>query len=99
MFKRYWFPNMRCYIKNFLEACPICMLKKPGVKKRRPPSVVMYEEFPLDRIQADLVELSQHLVRDERYKYLITVVDHHSKKAWAKLIRRKKAEIVISFVE
>lgn len=38
-------------------------------------------------------------MRDERYKYLITVVDHHSKKAWAKLIRRKKAEIVLSFLE
>lgn len=50
LFKHYWFPNMRIYIKNYLEECPICLLKKPTVKKRRPPSIVMYEEYPLDRV-------------------------------------------------
>lgn len=50
MFKQYWFPSMRLYVKDFLDACPVCMLKKPELKKRRPPSIVMYEENPLDRV-------------------------------------------------
>lgn len=61
--------------------------------------MVMYEDNPLDRVQVDIIELSQHLARDERYKYLITVVDHHSKKAWTKLVRRRKPEIIVNFLE
>ncbi|CDW80927.1 pol protein [Stylonychia lemnae] len=79
VYKHYWFPNMRVYIKNFIDECPICSLKKPTMKLKKPPSLVLYEEYPLDRIQADLVELSQFLVKDEQYKYLITIIDHHSK--------------------
>ena len=27
-----------------------------------------------------------------RYNYILDIIDHHSKKAWAKLLKNKKAE-------
>ena len=40
-----------------------------------------------------MIHISDALKEDNsKYNYLLTVIDHHSKKAWAKLLRNKKAE-------
>jgi hypothetical protein len=59
------------------------------------PSVILYEENPLDRLQCDLITISDALKEDNsQYNYILTVIDHHSKMAWAKLLKNKKAETV-----
>jgi transposase InsO family protein len=55
----------------------------------------MYEEFPLDRLQADLIKLNEnHRDPNSHYQYILTIVDHHSKKAWAKPLKNKNSESV-----
>jgi len=55
----------------------------------------MYEEFPLDRLQVDLIKLKTDLLDpNAHYQYIITIVDHHSKKAWAKCLKNKNSESV-----
>ena len=53
----------------------------------------MYEEAPLDRLQADLIFINENLkdLPHRQYKYIFTCVDHHSKRAWAKCLRNKNA--------
>jgi hypothetical protein len=48
---RFFFPRFRHYLVSFVSSCAVCKTKKPGHKIiRKPPSVVMFEESPLDRI-------------------------------------------------
>lgn len=66
---------------------------KKSIKKM--PSVILFEENPLDRLQCDLITISDALKEDHSpYNYILTVIDHHSKKAWAKLLKNKKAQTV-----
>jgi len=88
------------YLVSFISSCAVCKTKKPGQKIiRKPPSVVMYEESPLDRIQCDLIKIDENLKSDDaRYNYIFTAVCHHSKKAWAKCLRNKNAESVARII-
>lgn len=62
---------------------------------RRAPNMFMYEENPLDRIQADLIKVGEGLKEpDCMYQYILTVVDHHSKKAWAKCLKNKTSRSI-----
>ena len=64
------------------------------------PSVILYEENPLDRLQCDLITISDALKEDHSpYNYILTVIDHHSKKTWAKLLKNKKAETVAEIMD
>ena len=54
----------------------------------------MFEESPLDRIQADLIQLNENLKDDSFYVYVLTAIDHHSKKAWIKPLKNKSANSV-----
>ena len=48
---RFWFPHIRNYLLSFISSCAVCDTKRPSVKNfRKPASVIMYEEFPLDRL-------------------------------------------------
>ena len=56
---------------------------------------MMYEENPLDRLQADLIKVPEILKNEGTlYQYILTIIDHHSKKAWAKVLKNKRAESV-----
>lgn len=60
---------------------------------------MMYEENPLDRLQADLIKVPETLKEEGTlYQYILTIVDHHSKKAWAKVLKNKRAESVSSIL-
>ena len=77
--------------------CEVCELKRLKIKRynREPPSVVLYEENPLDRIQVDIVALNSTIKEiDSKYHYVLCIVDHHSKKAWAKALKNKKPDQV-----
>lgn len=93
---RYWIPNMEAYLRAFMQNCTVCQLKMAKNKiSRRPASNMMYEENPLDRIQADLIKLPETLKEEgTMYQYILTIIDHHSKKAWAKVLKNKRAESV-----
>jgi hypothetical protein len=42
-----------------------------------------------------LITISDALKEEgSHYNYVLTVIDHHSKKTWAKLLKNKKAETV-----
>lgn len=98
--QRIWFPHFRSYVVSFVNSCAVCAIKRPGNKMiRKPPSVVMFEESPLDRVQADLIKINEnHKDPDSHYVYILTAVDHHSKKAWAKCLKNKNAESVANIL-
>ena len=53
----------------------------------------MYEEKPLDRIQCDIIPISDGLKEDGcKYNYILNIIDHHSKKGWSKLCKNKNSD-------
>lgn len=59
----------------------------------------MYEENPLDRLQADLIKVPETLKEEGAlHQYILTIVDHHSKKAWAKCLKNKNAKSVSEII-
>ena len=49
----------------------------------------------MDRLQADLIKVSDTLKEEGTlYQYILTIIDHHSKKAWAKCLKNKRADSV-----
>lgn len=94
--QRFWCPNFKIYTADFIQNCTVCQLKFPTTRlKRRAASHMMYEENPLDRLQADLIKVPEILKNEGTlYQYILTIIDHHSKKAWAKVLKNKRAESV-----
>ena len=93
---------MKELLENFIEACQVCEFKtqKNKSKVKKNPYVVLYEENPLDRLQCDLITISDAIKEDHsKYNYILTVIDHHSKKTWAKLLKNKKAETVAQIMD
>jgi len=51
--RRYWFPNCEDFLENFIKTCRVCEFKKDKLKNKaakKMPSVILYEENPLDRL-------------------------------------------------
>ena len=102
LFQRFWFPHYRVYVASFIGSCAVCALKYPSKKKPpKPPSAIIYEEAPLDRVQADLIKVNENLKdgSPKKYLYIFTCVDHHSKRAWAKCLKNKNARSVSRIIE
>lgn len=75
--------------------CQVCCLKKYKMRKykRKIPTVVLYEERPLDRIQCDIWPISDALKEEGcKYNYILDIIDHHSKKAWAKACKNRNPD-------
>lgn len=95
--KRYWFPFCKVYFEEYMIHCQVCELKKFKIRRynRKPPCVVLVEENPLDRIQVDLLTVTANLKEEGcKYHYILDVIDHHSKKVWAKPLKNKKQDQV-----
>ncbi len=94
--QRFFIPNIKVYLVSFMKNCTVCQLKNPKNRvHKRPASNMMHEENPLDRLQADLIKVPQLLKEDGTlYQYILTIIDHHSKKAWAKCLKNKRADSV-----
>ena len=61
--------------------------------------MIIYEENPLDRLQADLIKVPETMKEEGTlYQYILTIVDHHSKKAWAKCLKNKNAKSVSEII-
>lgn len=61
--------------------------------------MIIYEENPLDRLQADIIKVPETLKEEGTlYQYILTIVDHHSKKAWAKCLKNKNAQSVSEII-
>lgn len=102
VFQRFWFPHFRVYLASFVAACAVCELKCPKMKKApKAASAIIYEEAPLDRLQADLIKINDNLKdgSSKKYMYIFTCVDHHSKRAWAKCLKNKNAKSVAKIID
>ena len=68
-------------------------IHKPFVKKFKRRKVIAFFQ---DQLQADLIDLV-HIAKDnDRYRYLLTVIDVFSKKAHVRILRNKDAATVAS---
>ena len=76
----------------WLRAQDAYTLHKPvKTKFKRRPTLVA---GPGEQLQADLMDVSSHSMANDGVKFLLTVIDVFSKKAWAIPIKRKTGEAV-----
>ncbi|KAJ8909978.1 hypothetical protein NQ315_013570 [Exocentrus adspersus] len=95
--KRYWFPSMRHYIKNYIAACLPCTYnKKPSGKV--PGNLYSIDKcnVPFDTLHLD--HLGPFVKSKRGNSYLIVVVDAFTKFVFLKAIPNTKTAPVIKFL-
>ena len=89
----YWYwPNIYLKCKQYLDQW--IKWKMHTFQKRKRVIKYIRSKKPYERYQVDLVELAKELNMKDRFKYLLTWVDHFSKYAWAIPIRNNEAVLV-----
>ena len=68
----------------------------PKVERVHKPII---SNYPLERVQADLIDLDSIKGYNNRYRYVLTIIDHFSKYAWAYPITKKDKEHVLPLFE
>ena len=84
--------------KNIIEFCHICSQKKKEYYKREPTKQLIFTH-PNERLLADLTELPFELKENNKYKFLLNVIDHFSKYSWSYLLENKKSETVFHYIK
>ena len=79
-------PSEKSKARKWIESQDAYSLHKPFVRKFKRRKVIANFQ---DQLQADLVDL-KHISKDnDRYRYLLTVIDVFSKRAFVEILRKK----------
>lgn len=94
----YW-AKMSLDVHNYIVSCPSCVETKheKPIKERK----AIIPKKPLERIQADLIELNadQSKASGSRYKFVLSCVDHFSKYKWCYALDNKSAEKILQCIK
>jgi hypothetical protein len=80
-------------VKEWLSSQLVYTLHKP-TKRRFKRNPVIAEHIN-ENFQADLVDMQEFAKQNDNYRYILTVIDVFSKRAWAVPIKRKDANLVV----
>jgi hypothetical protein len=94
--RRFSWPGLRQNVKDFIKHCPTCQqFTTPIVAPVKP-----VQPIPTTHCQELLsIDIIGPLPRSSSFQYIIIAVDHYSKFAWARPIRRANSQACVSFVQ
>ena len=94
----YW-ANMKNDITKYINNCVECVETQP-IKQIKVSKVIL-AEGPLDRITADCWEIPKEMreASGNKFKHVLTCVDHFSKFKWTELLPNKLAKTMVSKFE
>lgn len=96
--KRYWFPSMRNYVKNYILCCTGCMYnKKPVGKKPGSLYPITKQNIPMDTLHLD--HLGPFVRSTRRNAYLVVAIDAFTKFVFMQPVPNTKTSPVIKFLE
>lgn len=96
--KRYWFPAMRAYIRNYIACCLGCLYnKKPAGKSPGSLHSIEKKDIPMDTLHLD--HLGPFVKSKKKNCYLIVAVDGFTKFVFMKAIPSTSTTPVIRFLD
>eukprot|EP01053_Blabericola_migrator_P008601 Blabericola_migrator_1__8600@NODE_4500_length_1119_cov_9_706274_g2759_i1_p1_GENE_NODE_4500_length_1119_cov_9_706274_g2759_i1NODE_4500_length_1119_cov_9_706274_g2759_i1_p1_ORF_typecomplete_len157_score2_25Integrase_H2C2/PF17921_1/1_4e15rve/PF00665_26/2_7e09zfH2C2/PF09337_10/4_3e06_NODE_4500_length_1119_cov_9_706274_g2759_i1463933 len=96
--QRYWWPNLRQHVREYITGCEICIQKKYGHERRMGLQKSIQANDAMDLIQMDIIgPLDETKARN---RYILTCIDTFSRLAWAiPLHTANSAEISEAFLK
>lgn len=92
---KYWFPNMRKYVKRFIDCCLPCLYNKtPSGKQSGLLNVIDKIAMPMDTLHLD--HLGPFVNSSQKNKY--SIVDGFTNIVYMKAVKSTKVEPVINFM-
>jgi hypothetical protein len=83
----------RALVHDVLESIPTYQQFKPAIKQDSTTRPIVSKR-PYSRIQIDLIDFSKLSTHNNGYKWILTIIDTFSKKAWAYKLKNKTADQV-----
>ncbi len=84
-------------VEKALQASDSYTLHKPV--KREPLYRRIYSKGIGDIYQADLVDMTKFAKDNSNYKFIITIIDIFSKKAWAMKLKKKTGDAIVNVMK
>eukprot|EP01053_Blabericola_migrator_P007117 Blabericola_migrator_1__7116@NODE_3601_length_1647_cov_10_403165_g2237_i0_p1_GENE_NODE_3601_length_1647_cov_10_403165_g2237_i0NODE_3601_length_1647_cov_10_403165_g2237_i0_p1_ORF_typecomplete_len520_score56_90rve/PF00665_26/2_3e22Integrase_H2C2/PF17921_1/3_7e16Integrase_H2C2/PF17921_1/1e03zfH2C2/PF09337_10/4_2e09MLVIN_C/PF18697_1/0_00067DDE_2/PF02914_15/0_00087_NODE_3601_length_1647_cov_10_403165_g2237_i0881467 len=90
--QKYWWPNLRTQVKEYVSSCITCSQSKSGYERRQGLQQMIQAHDVMDIVQMDVIGPMDPTTKGNRY--LLTYIDTFSRTAWATpLARADSAEI------
>ena len=93
----YWYGITRD-VQNYINNCPNCNMNKK-YKPLKSKIKVVIENGPHYRYVADIWTLPKDIASQSNYKYILDIVDHFSKWYYGYLLKSKKCEEILKYIE
>ncbi|CAG8484214.1 27806_t:CDS:2, partial [Racocetra persica] len=81
-------------VKKYVNECPTCI--QNGSIKEKSDLVPVVSSGPLEHLQVNLVDLLSYVEHNDRYSYILTLIDIFSHYVWAILIKDKEENTIHS---
>ncbi|XP_037781874.1 uncharacterized protein LOC119578331 [Penaeus monodon] len=72
----FYFPNMLCEVRSYVQACQVCQRRRGELQRRARLQCPGDVTYPLEKVSADLLHLPDS---DSGYRYVLSIIDHHSR--------------------
>ena len=86
--------NLYRLSRNYIKECIICCQNKKNIFKK-PSQVNIFSNNPKDIYQMDITQIPELLRTNKDANYLLTIIDHFSRYAYAYILKYKNAESVL----
>ena len=86
----FYFEGITSKLKDYINSCPYCLSKNSLIKVDFPEYPII-DEGPHYEYQIDLWYLSDDIIMETEYKYIVDIIDHFSKWLWSYPINEKTA--------
>lgn len=95
--KRYWFPSMRNYVRNYIRSCLGCLYnKRPSGKRPGRLNPIDKEYVPMDTLHID--HLGPFTMSPKKNSYLLVIIDAFTKFTFMKAVPNTKTNPVIHYL-
>ncbi|KAF0525115.1 SCAN domain-containing protein 3-like [Gigaspora margarita] len=81
-------------VEKYVNACPTCI--QNGSIKEKSDLEPVVSDGPLEHLQVDLVDLLSYAEHNDRYSYVLTLIDIFSRYVWAIPLKDKKESTIHS---
>ena len=95
---RYYYRGYINDIKYVISKCPSCYQKNANFYKRESCKTIVFD-YPRDRYVLDLTDLPFNIDLQDKFKYLLNIIDHFSKLCKSYLLKNKEAFGILQCVK
>ena len=92
--KHFYYKGITNDINNIINNCSLCKMKG-NIKLKNEPTKQILCNYPRQRYVGDLTDLPYQFRKNNKFKYIFTIIDHFSKMAESFLLIRKTGNNIV----